>query len=318
MPGIETLFDIAGNLQTSIEALFQGADEYYLGIDGGGTKTDLALADREGNILRTLRVKPCNPVDIGLEASKEILKNGIFEICKGIPFSSVYMFAGISGGVSAGMKEKLQEFFSEFRFGGFVNDSDNRNIIAAGLGQQDGMTMILGTGICVYTQKDGKHTKVGGWGYLIDNGGSGYNLGRDALNAYFCALDGSAEKTLLAEEIDALHPGGTQKLMEYIYKEGKKGVASFAPAVFAALEKGDKIAKAILERNMMEAAHLLETGAKQFDLEKIPVILAGGLTKQPRVLEALQQNQRFDIRILDCRPVNGAILLAQQIPKEEE
>lgn len=317
IPTIETLFDIAKVLQTGIETLFRAREIYYLGIDGGGTKTALVLADNESQIIRSLQVQACNPVDIGFEASKEILKAAIYEICGELPFSSVCMFAGIAGGTSAGMQERFREFFSQFGFLSFENDSDNRNIIAAGLGPRDGITLILGTGICAYAQKAGKHTRTGGWGYLIDNGGSGYNLGRDALNAYFCALDGSSGQTALTAAVDTLYPGGAQAIMAYIYKDGKRAVASFAPAVFAALEKGDAIAEKILHRNMEEAAHILETAALGFQSEKIPVILAGGLTNQPAVVKCLKEKltnpKQFEISILSSSPVKGAVMLAMRL-----
>lgn len=322
IPSIETLFSIAKLLQTSIDDLFKTKEIYYLGIDGGGTKTELSLADMAGNLVRTLKVEACNPIDIGFEASKNVLKDAIYKICQDIPFSSVCLFAGIAGGSSAGMQERFYDFFKEFNFLTFSNDSDNKNIVAAGLGRRDGVTVILGTGICAYAQKDNKHTKVGGWGYLIDNGGSGYNLGRDALNAYFCALDGTGGETLLTDEIDAIYPGGTQEIMAYIYQGGKKAVASFAPAVFSALEKEDEIAKTILEQNMKAAALIIETAALRISGEKIPVIVAGGLTKQPCVLECLKKHlkdsERFDISILTSAPVEGAVILARELMKEED
>ena len=294
---------------------------FYLGIDGGGTKTALALSNSTGEIIRTLRTDNCNPVDIGFEKATEILRDAIYEICSDIPFPSIYTFAGIAGGTTADMKERFYNFFSKFNFAAFSNDSDNRNIIAAGLGKRDGMTLILGTGICAFIQKDNTHTKVAGWGYFIDNGGSGYNLGRDALNAYFCAFDTSGEKTLLTEEIDKIYPGGPQKLIGYIYNGGKKVVASFAPAVFEAIKKGDKIAKEILKSNMRQAAHIVETAAKKFDNnKKIPVILAGGLTKQSMVVELLKNSleniEKYEIDILSIEPVYGAVMLAQELNKE--
>ena len=322
IPDIDALFDIAKFFQTSIENLFSDNKKYFLGIDGGGTKTELALADADGNVIRTYKAGSCNPVDIGLERAKNILKEGIYKICDDIPLSSIYVFAGIAGGTTAGMNEKLNEFLSEFGFCDFQNDSDNRNIIAAGLGSADGMTVILGTGVCVYTQINKKHKRTAGWGYLIDNGGSGYNLGRDALNAYFCAYDKTGNETLLTDEIDKIYPGGVQKIMGYIYEGGKRAIASFAPAVFYALEKGDEIAINILKRNAEEVARFIKTAAKDFDDKQISVVLAGGLTKQMHMIDciknALDNDERFCLEILDRDPVYGAVMLAQQLVDMKE
>ena len=322
VPDIEVLFELAKLFQINIEDMFCDKSVYYLGIDGGGTKTELILADVGGKVIRTLKTEACNPVDAGVEESKKILKNAIYEICTDIPFSSVYCFAGISGGTTADMQQKLKAFFEEFGFKKFANDTDNKNIIASGLGDEDGMAVIIGTGVCVFTQKNKKHGRVAGWGYLIDNGGSGYNLGRDALNAYFCAYDKTGPQTLITEEIEKMCPGGVQKVMGCVYGGGKKAVASFAPAVFSALEKGDAVADAILKRNCKEVAMFIKTAGKNFENNKIPVVLAGGLTNREivveRIKEGLKDDGRFEIKILKQAPVYGALMLAQKLKDTED
>ena len=321
IPDIEVLFDLSKVFQTNVESLFMEKSLYFLGIDGGGTKTDLALSDISGNIVRTYKTDSCNPIDIGLDEAKRILKNAIFEICKDIPFSNVYCFAGIAGGTTADMQKGLKDFFAEFNFRDFLNDSDNKNIIASGIGDEDGMTVIMGTGVCVYTQINKIHSRIAGWGYLIDNGGSGYNLGRDALNAYFCAYDKTGPETLLSAEIEKIYPGGVQSVMGYIYDIGKKAVASFAPAVFRAFEKGDKLAEVILKRNLDEVVNLIKTAGESFENSRIPIVLAGGLTSQNIVIDylknALSEDKRFDIKVLDKSPVHGAVKLALNLKENE-
>ena len=73
----------------------------------------------------------------------------------------------------------------------------------AGLGREDGIKVILGTGICAFSQIHGKREKVAGWGYLIDDGGSATNIDRDALHAYFGVFNGSGEVPQLTERISA-------------------------------------------------------------------------------------------------------------------
>ncbi len=322
IPDIDVLFKLANIFKVSIENLFADSKIYFLGIDGGGTKTALALADEDGNIIRTLKTEGCNPVDIGIDRVKVILKDAIYEICKDISLSSVYCFAGIAGGTSADMQPKIKEIFEEFGFKAFANDSDNKNIIESGLGDADGMTVIMGTGVCVFKQINKQHSRIAGWGYFIDNGGSGYNLGRDALNAYFTAYDKTGEDTLITEEIDKIYPGGPQKLIGYIYNGGKKVVASFAPAVFSALEKGDRVAERILKQNTDEVVKFIETAAKDFGDGKIPVVLAGGITSQKCVVDNIKNSltnaHRYDIKALDKEPVYGAVNLAFKLKKEEK
>ena len=181
--------------------------------------------------------------------------------------------------------------------------------------------MILGTGICAFTYRGGEVFRVAGWGYLVDGGGSGYNLGQDALMAYFSALDGSGEPTLITEEVDRLFDGGATAIMRYIYEEKKKAIASFAPAVYAALTRGDAVARGILERNMRYAAHIAETAGARFpEGEKIHLVLAGGLTEREETLSAfraaISNPDRFEISLLDREPVYGALEMAINIGKD--
>ncbi len=322
IPPIETLFEIARLFDTSIDGLFCADERYYLAIDGGGTKTALLLADKDGKVIRSHRAPACNPVDVGFDKACEVLSTAIKEICGDIPLSEIILFAGIAGGTIAGMRERLQGFFEVLGFCAFENDSDNKNIIAAGLGDADGISLILGTGICAFVRKCGEYSRIAGWGYLVDAGGSGYNLGQDALNAYFSACDGSGEPTLISEEVDALHEGGTDAIMSYIYSEKKKAVASFAPAIYKALERGDETAKRILERNMKVAANVAETARKSFpDKKVVPLVISGGLTDNPETLAyfraALKDPDEFDIKILDRAPVYGALELAMKIKESE-
>lgn len=321
IPDIETLFSICEVLHVDLEMLFSTGETYYLGIDGGGTKTALLLESGDGGERRTLTVEGCNPVDVGIERAREILRGAIYEICRGIRLSSVRAFAGIAGGSTGTMKEELHTFFSELRFAAFENDSDNKNIIAAGLGDRDGVTVVMGTGFCVYTQKKGKHHRSAGWGYLLDDGGSGYNLGRDALHAYFAAYDGTGERTLLSEEIDRICPGGESALIRFVYGSPKQAVATFAPAVLAAMRRGDRVAKEILDRNMRVAAEVIEAAARIFSAERIPVVLAGGLSGVDEVVTSLRASlkapEKFDLRVLDCSPVEGALMLAKRLGGRE-
>jgi len=295
---------------------------YFLGIDGGGTKTELVLTDSKRNPLRTLRVEGCNPMDIGMEECKKILRKAIRQICEGIPYSSVAMFAGIAGGGTPEKRNLLSEFFKEFQFCCYANDSDNLSIIAAGLGKKDGVILIMGTGICALTQKKGSLNHTAGWGYLIDEGGSGYNIGRDGLSAYYQAKDGTGSSTMLSELISQESQCTADNLLQRIYEGKKKTIASFATVVYRAAELGDVIAQEIIERNMCFAAKVIQTASAPLrGNESIPVVLAGGLTRakltDTYLRKAIGENQQYHIQVLEEKPVNGAVMLAAELYEKE-
>ena len=71
---------------------------YFLGIDGGGTKTVFRLTDKNGNIYKELYKESSNPNDIGMKNAIHLLREGITEVCEQIPYEAITLFAGISGG----------------------------------------------------------------------------------------------------------------------------------------------------------------------------------------------------------------------------
>lgn len=321
IPDIGCLFLIARELHTTVDALFCDQSKiYFLGIDGGGTKTALLLTDSDGDPIRRHYTDGCNPMDIGFDKATEILRNAIYEICADIPLSSVGAFAGIAGTASEAALKYMRDFFDTFGFRKVRCDTDNSNIIEAGLGDLDGITLILGTGICGFSKVGNELTRIAGWGYLIDGGGSGYNLGQEALNAYFSAADGSKSPSILTEAIKQSHPD-PNVLLDDVYANGKKFIASFAPFVFDAAEKGDPNAQGIVRRNMKYAARIVETAAAKLppreDGSPIPVVITGGLCERREIIEELQtaldRPERFTIRILDAQPVVGAVMAAKKL-----
>ena len=323
IPQIDSLIRIASVFRINLDTLFQEKEPmYFLGIDGGGTKTAFALADPTGTILRTLQLGPCNPFDIGIENSKNVLSNGIAQICDGIPLSSVVLFAGLAGGKAGTFADPLTAFFNEFRFAAFQIGSDNENIIAAGLYGRDGITMIMGTGVCSYVVKNNTYHRIAGWGYLFDEGGSAYNIGREALSSYFSSCDGSGKETSLSRRIEEMTGDSPSALLNNLYEGGKKVIASYARLVFEEAEKGDAVSLSILHRNMEEAARIIHAARAHFpDDAAVPVILAGGLTEQapllPMLKEALGNTENLHIEILSVPPVEGALQKARELWKEE-
>ena len=321
IPSIDALFRIANIFRVGLEELFR-CDEsvYYLGIDGGGTKTELALSDPEGKIVSRLFMDGCNPNTVGIERTKRIIEEGIIQVCKDIPLSSVVVYAGIAGCASEIYADEIKTMLEKMSFAAFDVGSDNNNIVAAGLGNNEGITMILGTGICSYVVKKEETKRIAGWGYLFDNGGSAFHIGRDAINAYFSAYDGTGEETTLVQRIKQTFGYSNEELLKYLYSGGNKLVSSYAMCVFEEAEKGDKVSIAILRKNIAEIARLIRASLSHFSDydKKIPVILGGGLTNQtllmPYLLEALSDDaKKCNIQILSVPPVEGALELARTL-----
>ena len=321
IPSIEALFRIANALRVSMVELFR-FDEgiYYLGIDGGGTKTEFALSDPEEKVICRLVMDGCNPNTVGIQQAKRIIEDGIIQVCKDIPLSSVAVYAGIAGCASGNYADEIKVMLEKMSFVACDVGSDNNNLVAAGLGDKEGIAMILGTGICCYVVKKDETKRIAGWGYLFDNGGSSFHIGRDAINAYFSAYDGTGEETTLTENIKQTFSYSNSDFLKYLYNGGNKLVSSYAMCVFEEAEKGDRVSIAILKKNTTEIVRLIRASLSHFSNynEKIPVILGGGLTKQklllPYLLDALgNDTEKCNIEILSVPPVDGALELAKNL-----
>ncbi len=315
IPPVVTLLALSRILHVGMEEFLREGRRYLLGIDGGGTKTEFLLAECGGRELRRVTLPGSNPIDLGARGACEVLREGLDRVLGQVPPSEVSVFAGIAGGTSGGMREMLSDFFAEYRFAAYRVGSDAECILSAGLGEEDGVAVILGTGISLFARSGGALTRVGGWGYLFDDGGSGYNLGRDAIAAHFRAYDGSGGATLISKQIERT----PQELLGELYAGGKRTIASYAPLVFSAAEAGDAVACAILDRNAKFAAHLIKTAAKSVK-PPVRVVLAGGLCRcggyVSRIRKMLEHEEYIRVELLAEAPVSGALRLAAGLDAE--
>ena len=295
---------------------------YFLGIDGGGTKTAFRLVDENGTVVREIRKGAVNPNDIGMEKAMALLRSGISEICQGIPYSDITMFAGIAGGGLSGDNAKiLKQFFGEFGFFAFDNGSDIENLVS--LRDEDPRVLvIMGTGFIVYAIGEAERKRIAGWGQFFDDGGSGYTLGKDAITAVLCAGDGSGKPTLLTKLLEDKIGETAEAHLVQFYKGGKSYIAEFAEPVFRASESGDEVANAILENNLAFAAHRIDTAVSVLTKHPqnkmpIPVFFSGGISRRSDIIfpiiEKHLRNCSCQLIRLDNEPVEGAIRRANKI-----
>ncbi len=312
--------------------------KYYLGADGGGTKTEFVLTDAAGAVVRHCRLAGSNPNDVGMDTTKRLLREGIDTLCAGIPLEEVSFYAGIAGVGGGGAREEMSRWAAAQGLGHGECHGDIDNIMAAGLGTRDGIAVILGTGFVCFGRRrlqageadnpawPGWNVwQVGGWGSFFDNGGSGYHFGRDALYAVLSAVDGSGAACPILQQLTEQKLGcSVPQAIPVIYQKGKDFIASFAPLAFEAAQQGDAVAQKILQSNISEAARMIATAVRlaQGVEQPVPVVLAGGLTRAPglpkMLAKALRQQNAAPVQMapLAVRPVYGALLLAGMLPSQ--
>lgn len=300
---------------------------YYIAMDGGGTKTEGVLTDTSGRVLAHARGSASNPNDVTLGGAVAVLTELTDTLLAEAGLTAqdlprVSLFGGIAGGINYGpaLKAALGEAYPTLGALGICSDVEI--LLSGELPTGDGACIICGTGSACFLRCGGQLFRIGGWGYLLDSGGSGYDMGRDALEAVLRAHDGRGEPTQLTRRLTE-HLGGTvYTRITDIYREGKPYIAACTPCVFAAAKEGDAVAEAILRRNAralaeyVEAAwrHLLrETGASPASL---PVVMGGSIGQRetslwlPLVSSLTDPAIPLRLTVATAPPVFGAVVEA--------
>lgn len=290
---------------------------YYLGIDGGGTKTDAALCDEDGRIAARTLGPAGNLVDIGVPAYAALLDDLLDRLARQTGGSLppvAAAFAGLSGGsdqkIAAVCRQLLRDRLPDTPL--VAGGDDRQSLLAGGLYGADGCVLISGTGCACTARVKGRQHSIGGWGYLFDGKGGGFDIGRDAVTAALRAYDGRGEPTRLLPLLEAELGCGIEEALPGLYGAGKRRIASLAPLVFSAAREGDAVASGILDENMRELALWLDTAAKDF-AGAFPTVVAGGILMKSddalRRLRSFVKSATCPVR-MTMAPVFGAVIAA--------
>ena len=296
---------------------------YYVGIDGGGTKTAVELRTRGSaahsravfgplncNSDRTAAAKTLTDTLAWLAAQPEGLAG-----CDGLCIGS----AGISNPDAYNFIQDI------IRAGGYTGPlqivGDQVTALAGALGQPVGTVLIAGTGsICYARTADGREARSGGWGHLIGDEGSGYALGRDALAAVARAWDGWGEKTLLSQLLaEQMELDDQKKIISYTYGGDKSRIAALAPLVEQAAGQDDAVALEIIRDNAVKMTGLVGAVARQLDIKAGKVAMLGGLLEHDTKLrETFVAEMGRQYPALTCTEPEqdaaaGALMLAKEM-----
>lgn len=304
VPDLENAIRLANYFGVSVDALFAESERSLLvGIDGGGTKTEFVLFEKNGTVRNVVRCEGSNPNDSGIEHSLEVLTNGLEQLLRGKTPGAV--FAGI-GGVSL---EKYQKAIKESlgdRFHTVIGaDTDAANVLSMGADPDNSMAVICGTGSCVFVRKGTQRYRLGGWGYLLDQAGSAYDVGKDGLRHALAVEDGLASQSCLWEKMTKALGGSVFANINTIYNNGRPFIADLALVVLEAAEAGDGIAVGILRQNAARLAELLKTAAERYDMPA-QAVAAGSFWKADMFRKMVQDMSGVELIVPEIPPIYGA------------
>jgi len=304
----------------------------YLGIDGGGTKTEAVLLDAKERELACITGGSTNPHAVGYDTAiaelKAILDRSIAQAqaqSSSVPprFRIALGMAGVSTDEERSLiTETVTAYLSEKRIEGeaFVTN-DAEIALTATLGREHGVLAIAGTGSIVFgCTPEGERYRTGGWGHLLGDEGSGYRIGLDTLQAVMRSYDGVYPPTAMTRLITEAHGYHTiTELKGYIYQPGikKQDIAHFARYAIEASASGDEVACQVVERNALElAGHAITLINKHASFHCADVVLSGSIFKHSALFnESFRQQVSAafpQLRMHDAlhTPAYGAALLA--------
>ena len=288
-----------------------------LGIDGGGTKTDMVLCNEAGTVYRRVIGGPTNPSGVTEQKLRQTLRDMLAVLLEnfgGLPAAVDCCFAGISGcGLAENehaMREILIALLPQVRR--IHCGSDSVNALNSGAGRRDGMAAIAGTGSTVVARTSDTYRQTGGWGYLLGDEGSGYALGRMALAAALRAFDGRGEPTLLTRLCADKLGAPVQACIPRIYSGGRTLIASFAPCLTEAASQGDSAAVMLLEEAALDLSTLIRTAAIH-NPAPVTVVLVGSVWENGGLLEKMVKSRLgggYRLVYPAHPPIYGAVLEA--------
>lgn len=284
---------------------------YLAAFDVGGTKLDAVLFDRSGRIVSHVRERGGIPLEIGEAAAERYYTEAVRRLISGFEGQVATLYGSVATieYFGDGMRERMREALS---LPCVRLEGDGMSLISGVLGHHDGCSIICGTGSALFVRQGDEYWHTGGWGHLIDSCGSGFVLGRMALQAALRAHDKRAEPTLLLE-LTSRQCG--QPIWEHyvkLYEGGRSYIASFAGTVFEARQAGDLVAKRIFDHCAGELAELVWVVRRElghgFDL-----VYNGGIFYNCReYAEAVRAMSPSDVNAIfsDVKPIYGCAVEA--------
>lgn len=306
-PDIENLLQIASYFDILVDTLLSPmGEDLYLGIDGGGTKTEFAVVSSAGKVFKRIIKPGSNPVDIGYANTEELICSEIKNIL--IEYPSIKgIFCGIAGIATGNNSVKLHTTLKKlYPHIEIEIASDALSLFALCDGVD--MVVISGTGSVVFIKDGNDYKRLGGWGYLFKDVGSAFNIAKDAI------CSGLSEEDLL-EKPSTLHKMllkkmNTKTISEYfkdLYSGGKSFIAAFASVVFEAYKMGEETAVQIIDDNAKGLAELLNTGCKLYSTSPTAIASGGIFENYPEIMMK-HIGKYSDVKILinQMPPIYGA------------
>lgn len=266
----------------------------YLGVDGGGTKTQVVLIDENKQLAGEGKAGASNPLRVGIETAVHNIFTAVDAACDTGNLNRsdiVSATLGLAGVRRADLRQRVYERFLKNLHIKPVEVFTDAEIALYGatLGKA-GLAVIAGTGsVCIGQNDKGEKASAGGWGPLAGDEGGGAGISRRALQAIAKASDGRGKQTRLsAAALDYFRAGKMDDLSVAIYapQVDNAKIAGFARFVIETAQDGDKVASEVLAEAGRELGLAATAVIKKLNLQrkKFPIAQVGGIFRAADLL----------------------------------
>ena len=281
----------------------------FVGVDGGGTKCRVVIANSEMQVLGRSNGGPANPYQ-SLNQAKQAITLAVGDAFKNAGLTQEDQGRAIVGMGLAGVNidsvlESVNQWTLHCRRFYLTTDLQIANFAAHE--SQDGAVLVIGTGSSGFAQVNGKTLSIGGHGFPLGDKGSGAWIGFSAVQAALLALDGIGPSTQLSQLLEAHLSTKGLALVARLGSARQSDFAALAPLVFQAAEGADFVANSIIEEGV---AYLSVVAEKLLDAGAPRIAAIGGLA--PKVLPYFKPELQSAFSPALHPPEIGAVLFARE------
>lgn len=264
-------------------------DQLVVGIDGGASKTDVAVVTMSGELVGRERGPGCCPHFTGVEESARIVDELVTAATRG--GSVVHAAACVSGLDLPSEVDDYRRLLARFRWAqqGLVVENDLFALLRTSSESRNAVAVVCGTGTnAVGAHESGQRVRFYSLGPLSGDWGGGQGIGQEALWHAARAVDGRGPATTLTATIADQYGMPVTELIERIHlgKISELTLSHLAPAVFAASDAGDRVAQQLVDRQGDEVIAYVRACATKLQFSgDVDVVLGGGIlhARNPRM-----------------------------------
>lgn len=295
----------------------------FLGIDGGGTKTEALVCNEDGIILGRGIAGPSNPLFIGkLEAFKtinEIINVAVANFDRKVLFDSAAVcIPGIKK-----YRDEIEIPFLLERKNAYI-DADELNAFYGAVAKPYGIVVVSGTGsFAMGINRKGESIELGGWGPLLGDEGSGYYIGILCLKAVINEYERAGPKTALTPKVkEFLGINDVSEMRRAVYSKefDRSSIAKLSKIVRDSADLGDTVSIEIVNNTAEQLADLVKRVVCRLNMSdgEYDAVLTGGVSNFGELLikpfTAIIKEKYANIRVRkpEFRPSVGSLLIAMK------